>query len=390
MHAVKDALVTLICRFLSPVFCPFLRRHLSTNSPSSILIVKPCCIGDVLMATPTVAQVRAGFPRARITFAIGNWSREVLENNPKIDELVDCRSIGSGTRTSVRDYLAFVRQLRRGDYDACLVLDRSPLLTMLPFLAGVPNRIGIDSQGRGFSLTHKVPCQPDRHEAELYLDTARALGLSFSKAQLEFFPSPDDIAWAEMRLAEAFPTSEQRELPLVAIHPGGGINPGMNLTSKRWLPERYAILADRLIKSGARTVLVGAMSDRTIVTEVLSKLSGLNPTHASAALDLSGTTTLGQLGAVLRQCHLFVGNDAGPMHLATAVGTPVVAIFGPTDPALCGPLGAESVTVYKKLTCSPCFANGRMTVDCTEYRCMEAVSVDDVWQRVRALLWGDR
>ena len=385
MRSLKDALITLTCRFLSSVFSLFLRRRPLTANPRSILIIKPCCIGDVLMATPTVAQVRAGFPQAKISFAVGNWSREVLEHNPKIDELVDCLSIGSGVRTSVRDYFAFVRQLRRSDYNTCLVLDRSPLLTTIPFLAGIPCRIGLDSQGRGFSLTHKVPCPPDHHDAELYLDTARALGLSISEPHLEFYPSQDDVAWAQTRLAAAFPTTDQEASPLVALHPGGGVNPGAKLTAKRWLPERYTLLAERLIKDGARVVLLGAISEHPAISEMMSLLNKANPAYSAATLDLSGETTLGQLAAVLKQCCLFVGNDAGPMHLAAAVGTPVVVIFGPTDPALCGPFATKSVTVYKKLPCSPCFVKGRMTVDCADYRCMTAVSVDDVWQAVKTL-----
>lgn len=386
MHSLKDALITLICRFLSSVFSIFLHRRPLTANPRSILIIKPCCIGDVLMATPTVAQVRASFPQAKISFAVGDWSREVVENNPKIDMLIDCRSIGSGVRTSLRDYFAFVRQLRGSDYDTCLVLDRSPLLTAIPFLVGIPCRIGLDSQGRGFSLTHKVSCPPDRHDAELYLDTARALGLYISEPHLEFYPSQDDIAWAQTRLAEVFPPTDQKTSPLVALHPGGGVNPGAKLTAKRWLPERYHLLAERLMKDGVRMVLLGDMSERPAIGEMMSQLRAANPAYSAATLDLSGETTLGQLGAVLKQCCIFVGNDAGPMHLATAVGTPVVVIFGPTDPALCGPFAAKSVTVYKKLPCSPCFVKGRMTVDCADYRCMTAISVDDVWQAVRTSL----
>ncbi len=386
MHSLKDALVTLICRFLGLAFSPFLRQRPPYANPRSILIMKPCCIGDVLMATATIAQVRAGFPEAEISFAVGDWSREAVENNPKIDELVDCLSIGSGVRTSLRDYFTLVGQLRRNNYDICLVLDRSPLLTTIPFLAGIPCRIGLDSDGRGFSLTHKVPCPPDRHDVELYLDTARGLGVSISEPHLEFYPSQDDMAWAEARLAEAFRPTGHKTLPLVALHPGGGVNPGVKLTAKRWLPERYALLAERLTKDRARVVLLGASSERAAVSEMVELLQEADPNYARATLDLSGETTLGQMGAILKQCSLFVGNDAGPMHLATAVGTPVVVIFGPTDPSLCGPFAAKSATVYKKLPCSPCFAKGRMVVDCADFQCMTAISTDDVWQAVKASL----
>ena len=149
------------------------KRGGAFNAPSSILIIKPCCLGDVLMATPVIAALRQTFPKARIDFAVGDWARAMVENNPHLDGLLDCGPsasrrgelvepsgrgpVGSGGRYSWREYFDLARRIRAARYEACFVLDRSPLISLLPYLGGVPQRVGLDSRGRGFSLTVGVP-----------------------------------------------------------------------------------------------------------------------------------------------------------------------------------------------------------------------------------------
>ncbi|MBI4301662.1 MAG: hypothetical protein HY664_03565, partial [Chloroflexi bacterium] len=151
------------------------------------------------MATATIAQIRKAYPQARVTVAVGPWSREVLTHNPHIDQLLNCASVGSG-RVSPYHYLNLIKRIRQGGFDTAIVLDRSPLLNLIPFWAGIPRRVGLDSQGRGFALTIKVPIRPQRHEAELYLDTVRALGIVPQKPRLEFLPTPEEASWAAAQL----------------------------------------------------------------------------------------------------------------------------------------------------------------------------------------------
>ena len=129
---IRDILVSAICHLLHIPF-RFAPRSALLNTPNSILIIKPCCLGDVLIATPVIAALRRAFPRARIDFAVGGWARAMVENNPHLDGLVDCGPVGSGSRYSWREYLALARRIRAGGYEACFVLDRSPLISLLPY-----------------------------------------------------------------------------------------------------------------------------------------------------------------------------------------------------------------------------------------------------------------
>ena len=381
---VPPSLVSAICHLLRIPFRLTLRTSFppkvggdeggAFDTPNSILIIKPCCLGDVLMATPVIAALRRAFPRARIDFAVGGWSRAMVENNPHLDGLVDCGSVGSGSRYSWHEYFDLVRRIRAGKYEVCFVLDRSPLISLLPYLGGIPQRVGLDSRGRGFSLTVGVSVVGLKHEAELYLDTVRAVGIEANEPRLEFYPTEEN----RRHVAEMLRAAPQ--VPLVVIHPAGGSNPGMTLSAKRWPPQRFAALADRLIEErGAQVVLVGGPEDGPVAAAIKDGMR-------QKPWDLTGRLTFGQLGALLERCDLFIGHDTGAMHLAVAVGAPVAAIFGPSDPRMYGPYGENSVALWHDVGCNPCLLHGRWDAACRRFRCIEAITVEKVWQAAIAFL----
>lgn len=372
--AFRDAMVNFACRIFGIPFC-LLSRPASLVTPHSILIIKPCCIGDVLLATPVVAILRRAFPEARLDFAVGPWSWAMVENNPHLDSIVDCGQVGSGVSYFWREYLDLARRIRKGGYDACFVLDRSPLITLLPILAGIPQRVGLDSHGRGFSLTVRVPVAGVKHEAELYLDTLRAVGIEINRPRLEFYPTEGDRRYARGLLEEQTRNNEQA---VVVVHPSGGVNPGMSISAKRWPPERFSRLADHLIEEGFQVFLVGGLGDEPIAEAVKGAMR-------SQVLDLTGKLSWGQLGALLEEADLFIGHDTGAMHLAVAVGTPVVAIFGPSDPRMYGPY-EKGVALWHDVGCNPCFAHGRWKSSCRHFRCIKAVTVEEVLETALALL----
>ncbi len=363
--AVRDVFVGLSCRLLG---LPFRLRSSPPFSPPprAILILKPCCVGDILLSTPLVATIRRAYPQARLDYAVGPWSRPILETNPHLDNLVDCGRVGSG-RYGWSDYWALVQRLRAGEYEACFVLERSPLISLLPYLAGIPHRVGLDSDGRGFSLTIRVPVKGIKHEAELYLDTARAVGIAVERAALEFYPRPQEQERAQALLDKAH--------PLVAIHPAGGRNPGMYLPVKRWPPERFAAVADRVIENlGGSVVLLGGPGDEGVAGAVNERMT-------NEPLDLTGRLTWGETGAVLEKCDLCLGNDTGALHLAVAVGTPVVAIFGPSDPRIYGPYDKRSVALWKGPESLPPLRQVK-----PEDASIEAVTMEEVYQSVLKVL----
>ncbi len=302
-----------------------------------VLIIKPCCMGDVLMSTAAISSLREALPAAQINMAVGEWSRPAVTNNLRITGLIN---FPDATLRNIRSYLRMVGRIRRGRYGAALVLDRSPLLNMLPLLAGIPIRAGLDSDGRGIGLTHPVRCPSNsaRHEVEWYLDVVRALGLPARRdAALEFYPTEKERKRAAALLSQAFGEDGESESGCVAIHLGGGSNPGMKLLSKRWQPQGWARIADWLAETYEPTILLlggPGREDRQAAEEVKSALfSATQP----FVVDLVGKLEWGEMAAIIERCSLFLGNDTGAMHLAAAVGTPVVALFGPSDPARYGP-----------------------------------------------------
>ncbi|MCL5961552.1 MAG: glycosyltransferase family 9 protein, partial [Chloroflexi bacterium] len=257
-------------------------------------------------------------------------------------------------------------------------LPLSPVLSALPFLARIPGRVGLDSFGRGFSLTTTVPTREMKHEAELYLDTARAVGIQPVKPALEFYPSSQAQERVETKMvAQSLPE------PLVVIHPGGGANPGMTLLAKRWPAFRFAHLADRLIETYAASIIVvGGEADADLAKVIAGEMK-----HPST--NLVGQLSLDELGALCQRATLYIGNDTGATHLATAVGASVVAIFGPSSPVMYGAYGPKAMNVWKDAGCNPCFVLGRVNDACRQPRCIEAVQVDDVWAAVQRQM-GDR
>jgi len=265
-----------------------------------------------------------------------------------------------------------------------VVLDRSPLVTFLAFLAGIPVRAGLDSGHRGFSLTHHVATQPERHEAQLYLEVAGAVGAQNSRPSLKYTTSEEGRAWATTILGQ--------DDTWIAVHPGGGVNPGSSLLGKRWPAERYAVIVERLLERGYSVLLLGGADDKPLVAAITAA-GASQPQPApdgrrrGRLLDMSGRTSFSQLGALLERCRLFLGNDTGPMHLAVAVGTPVVAVFGPSQPAIYGPFTPDAAVVYHGEQCAACVFQGGLVSRCNNgYACMAAATVQEVWEAVEAML----
>lgn len=382
MDRLRDLFVTLVCTLLTWCFKPF-RKTPNLPSNPAILVLKPCCLGDLLLATAALAALREHFPASRISLATGAWSRPAVEHNPHLNEILDCGAVGQGSRTGLVDYWRLTQDLRRRSFDIAVVLDRSPLVSFLPFLAGIPVRAGLDSHGRGFSLTHPVAAPPGRHEAQLYLDAVRTLGCQPNHPFLHFATTEADQAWAEQALG--------RSPNWVAVHPGGGVNPGRSLEGKRWLPERYRAIVTRLLQRGYSVTLAGGVSDQPLARQITAGLEdsaiGTGAGASPCLLDFTGQTTFGQLGAVLQRCQLFLGNDTGPMHLAVAVGTPVVAIFGPSKPEMYGPFSLRAQVVYHGDECRNCAFRGGLVAKCgSNYACTNAVTVEEVWEAMEGML----
>ncbi len=294
------------------------------GSVARILVVKPCCFGDVIMATPVLRALRRRFPSAVIHMLTTEWCAEGLRNNPNIDSVYRYPNA-----VSLLSYLRLTRRVRQQHYDLGLSLDRSPLVNALLQFGGIPERAGIDSSGRGVGLNRGVVPLPAQHESELYLGVAEAVGASSDDPSPQYCPTKAARANAEELLRGL-------RSPIVVIHPGGAVNPGATLLSKRWPAERFGQLASELVhRHGASVVVVGADSDRDAVQATIDFTD-------ATVTDLSARLSIPELAAICERANLYVGNDSGMSHLASAVGTPTVTIFGPTSPAMYRPLGPNA------------------------------------------------
>lgn len=390
---LRENAITKACGWLGVFFAlPYLRGAKSNQSrpldslPQSaqILIIKPCCLGDVVLSTPVIAALRQQYPHAKISYAVSRWSRPVLENNPHLDFILDTGFDGS--HFSWREYLALVKKIRQQPFDAALVLDRSPLLALLPWLAGIKIRAGLDSLNRGFALNYKAKIKPGqpRHEAEIYLDVARALGISPQNPQLEFFPSEAAKAKLQQK-AEAW--KFQLQEPLAVIHPGGGKNPDTTVLAKRWPAHNFGEIAARLLEKNYQVAVIGAKDDQEAVADLIRRAKELAPQHRDKLFNLAEQLDIAETGALFQHAQLFIGNDTGLMHIACACDLAVVAIFGPSSPTMYGPFTAKGRAL------SPLSANNLPALPLSEYQALSVeqggiaqVSIAEVWQAIISFL----
>ncbi|MGA7672846.1 MAG: glycosyltransferase family 9 protein [Nitrolancea sp.] len=367
---MRDQVVSILSRALDRSRRPANAEPPAPDSVRRILVVKPCCFGDVMMATPALRAIGSRFPDAVIDVLTTSWCAEALRNNPQVHSVYRYPDT-----LTILGFLRLARRVRQGRYDLGVSLDRSPIVNSLLFVSGIPERAGIDSSGRGVGLTRRVPPKPGEHETDLYLRVAKVVGA------VNFDPKPEycslyEARQAANRLLDGLPG------PIVVIHPGGAVNPGSSFLSKRWPAEMFGALASELIhRNRASVVVVGADSDQSATQGTVDFTDG-------EVLDLSGQLSIPELAAVCERAQLFAGNDSGMSHLASAVGTPTVTIFGPTDPDMYRPLGPNSEV------CSSGFkapANGardlrRPNPQSDENADISMVSVSDVLRTCERLL----
>jgi lipopolysaccharide heptosyltransferase II len=335
----------------------------------NILVLKPCCLGDVLMTTPLLATLRAGYPDARIDYAVGDWARPALLTNPDVDEVLPLFDPVASTLRRLAQAIRSVWMLRWRRYDLAFIPDRRPLTAWVAYLAGVPRRFGIGGGGRAVLLTDSVGDPTSSHEVDVFLALAEAAGLrKHVTREMKYVPTQSSLERAVQTLhAEGFEQLAFR----IALYPGGQSSSGRDFPHKRWPPERYALLANRLIgKRGGGVILLGGEAERELCFQIRENID-------HPVLDLTGRTDIDGMGAVMQLCDAVISNDSGPMHLSVAVGTPTVGIFGPTSALKRGPYGARHRAVQAHIYCGPCAGIGGPMTGCGA-ACIRRITVQDL------------
>ncbi|MDD5173848.1 MAG: lipopolysaccharide heptosyltransferase II [Candidatus Omnitrophica bacterium] len=339
----------------------------SSGGGKKILIVNVNWIGDVIFSTPFIKAVRDAYPDGYIACLIHPRCKEILSGSPRIDEIIVYDE--KGEHRGIVGKLMLISYLRKMRFDIAFILHRSFTRALLTFLAGAKERVGYPTKNRGFLLTRAVNLpEEDIHKVEYFLNIARGSGIKVRENSYEFFV-PDADRDSVKRLLEKYGVTDSDRL--VVLCPGGNWGP------KRWPKENFAKLADMLAAGlSAKIVLSGAKKDVALVEEVSGMMK-------SAAVISCGLTTLKELGALLERADLVVANDSGPMHLAVAMRSNVIALFGPTSPKLTGPYGKGNYRViWKTKDCAvPCY-----DAACTDNRCMALITPEEVFKEAERVL----
>jgi len=334
---------------------------------SNILIRATNWVGDAVMSLASLRAVRVRFPSARITILAKATVADLYTIERVSDEIIIYDS---------KSRWGLIRELRALRFDCAILLQNAFEAALIAWMAGIPNRIGYDHDGRGFLLTHAVAVpkrgEIPRHQRFYYLELLHRAGLievaanRAATGRERHHNGPGDN---KDLVAQA---SARERTKIIGVSPGAAYG-----GAKRWLPERFAEAAAKLARvRGASIALFGSPGERALCEQVEKLLAGHNVTNHA------GQTTLAQFIELAAQCEVFLTNDSGAMHIASALGVPTVAIFGATDDAATGPTGPKARVVRETVECSPCLLR-----ECPiDHRCMTRVSADRVVKEALALL----
>ena len=344
------------------------------DSIKRILIVRTDRIGDVLLSTPVIKALRESHPNAYIAMMVSPYAKDIVAGNPYLDELIIYDK--DKKHRSWISSLKFALKLKQKRFDLATILHPTNRVHLITFFAGITRRVGYDFK-MGFLLTDRIKHTKQlgqKHELEYNLDLLRYLGIEPKEKNIFMPISPESEQWLEELFKEEGIKEKDK---LLALHPGA------SCPSKIWPNERFAEVGDRLVeKYGFRVLIVAGPKDTTLAQKVIK-----NMRHP--AINLAGKTSVSQLASTLKRCRLFISNDSGPVHIASALGTPVISIFGRNQKGLSprrwGPLGKKDKVIHKETGCIECLAH-----NCTRgFRCLAAITVDDVLNAADSILAVD-
>ena len=315
----------------------------------------------MVLLTPTLRALKIVYPQSHLTLLIRPLVADLMANHPYIDEvMVDNKGRGFNRLLS---FYESVSEIRRSGFDLAVVLHPTSFRNaLIPFLAGIPERIGSNVSGRGILLTRTCADRTDLHEVHRYLRVLELIDIHEPNAKLEFWHTDADRHAARQILARCGISPKEHLI---------GVNLGTTWRTKRWPLENFAEVIAQVQKHfDARILLTGSTAEIPL-GEALAQVTKME------TINLIGKTTLMQLGALIESCALYLTCDSGPMHIAAAVGTPTIALFGPTSPIRHGPYGENHEVIEKPVECRPCYKRKCLRKD-QPHLCMTEIDPDEV------------
>lgn len=340
-----------------------------------ILVVRYRFIGDTILTLPFLKNLRLAYPNAQIDMLVAPKSGEIIEDCPFVDNFIYFDTTrkhkyenGAGEKKS---FFSYVKLLRKNKYDKAYVLKRSLSSALLVFMAGIKERIGFDTEGRGILLTKKVPYHIKKHEAQCFLDVLRADGIEIKDEKLENGVNPEALHKVEKILQEQ--SNDERKK--VIVH-ATATNEG-----KIWAIENFAKITEYLLnEKNARVFFVGTDFDFTTYEKMLTLI---NSDLKTEPINLCGKLNLKESLALTSKIDLLIGNDSGNLHMASSVGTPVIGLYGPMPFEKWYALGNNNTLLKADLPCMPCGLRKKCPIN---YDCMKKITVEEVKKAINKYL----
>jgi heptosyltransferase-2 len=331
-------------------------RAINRSEINTILIRATNWVGDAVMTLPAIEAVRECFPESTLVVLARPWVIPLGK--------------GTGRLRNGGAILKTVLQIRKRRFDLAILFQNAFEAALIAYLGGVKHRVGYDTDHRRFLLSHPVIRDKDKnheHHVEYYLSLVRAMGCDANPRDPALFVSGDHEEKMRSLLAEK--GVDQGDFVL-CLGPGAIYGP-----AKRWPTQRFASVGDMAVERwGAKIIILGSDKEKDICAKV-------SETMNQPSIDLCGQVTLGEAVALISRCNLFLSNDSGLMHIASALNVPLVAIFGSTDPFATGPRGARVRVVRHQVDCAPC-----MLPECPkDFRCMLGIEPQEVWKELTDL-----
>ena len=322
-------------------------------------------IGDMILLTPALRALKRTYPRAHLALLLRPLVADLMATHPYVDEIIIDGKAQS--RSRLKSLWTSVDHTRRSHFDLAVVLHPTSFRNaLIPFLAGVPERIGSNVSARAILLTKSCPDRTDLHEVHRYLRVLALIDIHAPNADLEFWHTETDRDAVRQILATHGISATDSVM---------GVNLGTTWDTKRWRLENFAaVLTQVQNRFGVPIVLTGSASEISL-GEAFQQSAGVE------VIDLIGKTTLTQLGALIERCDVYLTCDSGAMHIAAAVGTPTIALFGPTSPVRHRPYGEGHYVIEKPVACRPCYKRTCLRTD-QPHLCMTEIRVEEVVEQI--------
>lgn len=370
LHRILDRYIgSFLCFLLGGFQSRLAVEH--RRAPQRILLIQLSAIGDTILAIPTIRAIRNRFPNAHLAMVASSINLQYLENCPYIDQHIPCRL--EELMKSPRSLIRFIMALRCQRFDCIIDFEHwARFSALIAYGSGASRRIGFRSsvQHRHYLFSDVVEHVPGQHEVVNFLKIARLLGCTMREADLEVWLKQEDLDWAKEFFNEM---SIDPKRPVIAIHPEAGRR---GEPRRRFPQDRYVAVVDALVERyKAQIILTGAPSEIELSKEIASQIR-------SSCVVAAGKTEINQLAALFSNADLVICGNCGPMHLAAAAGTPVVALHGPTNPSQWAPWGKGHTILQVDVPCSPClnlgFEYGCSALSDGTSPCMHTIQVGEV------------